>query len=162
MVTSAFFAFLHFVAVFGVVATVFLEWQTMSPAPTHAEALRIQRCDRWYGLFAMLLVVVGLLRVYFFEKGKAFYFANPFFNAKMTLFVLVGLVSIYPTIRFIKWRAQTRQGAAPVVSADGVPADHDVPARRVAAVARRGAVCEPHGSRRRAVTRRRHSPGELR
>jgi len=117
MVTSAFFAFLHFVAVFCVVATVFLEWQTMSPEPTHAEALRLQRCDRLYGQFAMLLVVVGLLRVYFFEKGKAFYFGNPVFNAKMTLFVLVGLVSIYPTIRFIKWRAQTRQGAAPVVSA---------------------------------------------
>jgi len=117
MVTSAFFAFLHFVAVFGVVATVFLEWQTMSPAPTHAEALRLQRCDRLYGQFAMLLVVVGLLRVYFFEKGKAFYFGNPVFNAKMTLFVLVGLVSIYPTVRFIKWRAQTRQGAAPLVSA---------------------------------------------
>jgi len=118
MVTSAFFAFLHFVAVFGVVAAVFLEWQTMSPAPTRAEALRIQRCDRWYGLFAMLLVAVGLLRVYFFEKGKGFYFANPVFNAKMTLFVLVGLVSIYPTIRFIKWRAQTRLGAAPLVSAE--------------------------------------------
>ena len=117
MVTSAVFAFLHFVAVFGIFATLFLEWQTMSPAPTHAEALRLQRCDRLYGQFAMLLVVVGLLRVYFFEKGKAFYFGNPVFNAKMTLFVLVGLVSIYPTIRFIKWRAATRQGAAPVVSA---------------------------------------------
>ena len=117
MTASALFAFLHFVAVFGIFATVFLEWQTMSPAPTHGEALRIQRCDRWYGQFAMLLVVVGLLRVYFFEKGKAFYFGNPVFNAKMTLFVLVGLVSIYPTMRFIKWRAQTRQGAAPVVSA---------------------------------------------
>jgi len=117
MATSALFAFLHFLAVFGVFATLFLEWQTMSSAPTHGEALRIQRCDRWYGQFAMLLVVVGLLRVYFFEKGKAFYFGNPVFNAKMTLFVLVGLVSIYPTMRFIKWRAQTRQGAAPVVSA---------------------------------------------
>ena len=117
MATSALFAFLHFLAVFGVFATLFLEWQTMSPAPTHGEALRIQRCDRWYGQFAMLLVVVGLLRVYFFEKGKAFYFGNPIFNAKMTLFILVGLVSIYPTVRFIKWRAQTRQGAAPVVSA---------------------------------------------
>jgi putative membrane protein len=117
MVTSAFFAFLHFVAVFGVVATVFLEWQTMRPAPTHAEALRIQRCDRWYGMFAMLLVAVGLLRVYFFEKGSAYYYANPFFNLKLTLFVLVGLISIYPTMRFIKWRGQMQQGAAPVVPA---------------------------------------------
>jgi uncharacterized membrane protein len=37
MATSAFFAFLHFVAVFGIFATVFLEWQTMSPAPSLAE-----------------------------------------------------------------------------------------------------------------------------
>jgi putative membrane protein len=118
MVTSAIFAFLHFLAVFGIFATVFLEWQTMSPAPTHAEALRIQRCDRWYGIFAGALVVVGLLRVYYFEKGKAFYFSNPFFNAKLTLFVLVGLFSIYPTVRFIRWRAQTRQGSAPIVSAE--------------------------------------------
>ncbi len=118
MTVNAVFAFFHFVAVFGVVATVFLEWQTMSPAPTRAEALRLQRCDRWYGLSAMLLVAVGLLRVYYFEKGGAFYFGNPFFNAKMALFVLVGGVSIYPTLRFIKWRAQMRDGAAPTVSAD--------------------------------------------
>jgi len=118
MTTNAFFAFLHFLAVFGVFATIFLQWQTLSPAPTRAEALRIQRCDRWYGMFALLLLVVGLLRVYYFEKGSAFYFTNPFFNAKLALFVLVGLISIYPTVRFIKWRAQTRQGAAPITSAD--------------------------------------------
>jgi putative membrane protein len=118
MTTSAVFAFLHFAALFGVVATVFLEWQTISAAPTRAEALRLQRCDRWYGLSAMLLVVVGLLRVYYFEKGSAFYFGNPFFNAKLALFVAVGLVSIYPTVRFIKWRAQMRDGGAPKISAE--------------------------------------------
>jgi putative membrane protein len=57
------------------------------------------------------------MRAYFFEKGKAFYFSNPFFNAKLMLFLTVGLLSIYPTIRFIKWRAQTKQGLAPKVSA---------------------------------------------
>ena len=72
MTASALFAFLHFVAVFGIFATVFLEWQTMSPAPTLAEATRMQRCDRWYGLFAMLLLVVGFLRVFYFEKGAAY------------------------------------------------------------------------------------------
>ena len=51
------------------------------------------------------------------REGSAFYFGNPFFNAKMALFVLVGLVSIYPTVRFIKWRAQMREGGAPTVSA---------------------------------------------
>jgi putative membrane protein len=115
---SVAFAFLHFAAVFGVFATVFLEWQTMSRAPTFAEARRIQVCDAWYGISAGAVLVVGFLRVYYFEKGPAFYFASPFFHAKMTLFILAGLLSIYPTIRFLKWRAQTRQGQAPVV-ADG-------------------------------------------
>ena len=117
MIVSALFAFLHFVAVFGIFGTVFLEWQTMSPNPSYAEAKRIQLCDRWYGIFAGIVLIVGFLRVYYFEKGHAFYTASPFFHAKLTLFVLVGLLSIYPTVRFIRWRPQTSKGQAPVVSA---------------------------------------------
>ena len=117
MINSALFAFLHFLAVFGIFATVFFEWQTMSRTPTLAEALRIQVCDRGFGIFAAVVLVVGFLRVFYFEKGHAFYFSNPVFQAKLTLFVLVGLLSIYPTVRFIKWGAQTKQGLAPAVSA---------------------------------------------
>jgi putative membrane protein len=117
MLASALFAFLHFVSVFGIFATVFVEWQTLGPAPTCAEARRIQRCDRWFGIFASAVLIVGFLRVYYFEKGKAFYFSSPFFMAKMTLFLLVGLLSIYPTLRFVKWRADTREGRAPTLGA---------------------------------------------
>jgi putative membrane protein len=117
MTISAVFAFLHFLAVFGIVAAVFLEWQTMSRTPTLAEARRIQVADRWFGVFAMALLVVGFLRVYYFEKGPVFYWSNPFFRAKLTLFAAVGLLSIYPTVRFVKWGAQTKQGQAPSVSA---------------------------------------------
>jgi putative membrane protein len=116
MVTSALFAFLHFAAVFGIVGTLFFEWQTMSRAPTCAEARRLQICDRWYGIFAMIVLVVGFARVYHFEKGHAFYTGNPFFQAKLGLFIVIGLLSIYPTVRFIKWRPQTSQGMAPNVS----------------------------------------------
>jgi putative membrane protein len=117
MINSALFAFLHFLAVFGIFATVFFEWQTKSRTPTHAEARRIQVCDRWFGIFAAVVLEVGFLRVFYFEKGQAFYFSNPVFHAKLTLFVLVGLLSIYPTVRFIKWGAQTKHGLAPVVPA---------------------------------------------
>ncbi len=116
MVTSALFAFLHFLAVFGIVCTLFFEWLTMSRAPTYPEARRIQLCDMWYGIFAVIVLVVGFLRVFYFEKGSAFYLANPFFHAKLGLFIVIGLLSIYPTIRFIKWRSQTRQVLAPMVS----------------------------------------------
>jgi putative membrane protein len=116
MVINALFAFIHFAAVFGIFATVFYELLTMSRAPNLADAQRIQLSDRWYGISAGVVLVVGLLRVYYFEKGAAFYGANLFFHAKMTLFIIVGLLSIYPTMRFIKWRAQTRQGQPPAVS----------------------------------------------
>ena len=115
---SALFAFLHFFAVFGIFAALVLQWLTMSPTPTAAEARRIQISDRWYGIFALVVLVVGFLRVYFFEKGRAFYGANPFFQAKLALFLAVGLLSIYPTIRFLKWRAQTKQGLAPLLAAN--------------------------------------------
>ena len=112
---SAVFSFLHFAAVFGIVGTLVAEWVILSPTPTYREATRLQQCDRWYGLSAMVLLIVGFLRVYYFERGSAFYFANPFFQAKLGLFIAVGLLSIYPTVRFVKWRAAMKSGAAPTV-----------------------------------------------
>jgi len=117
-VISSLFAFFHFVAVFGIFAAVVLQWQTISPTPTLAEAKRIQTSDRWFGILAAIVLIVGFLRVYRFEKGKAFYAANPFFRAKLGIFLVVGLLSIYPTIRYLKWRAQTKQGLAPVLAAN--------------------------------------------
>ena len=76
----------------------------------------LQLCDRWYGIFAVAILVVGFLRVYYFEKGSAFYFANTFFRVKLALFVVIGLLSIYPTVRFIKWRSQMSGGKAPTVA----------------------------------------------
>lgn len=116
MVANALFAFAHFIAVFGIVATLCFEWLTMSHAPTFEEARRLQRCDRWYGIFAAVVLIAGFLRVFYFGKGSDFYFANPFFHAKLGLFVIIGVLSIYPSIRFVKWRPQTRLGMAPLVS----------------------------------------------
>jgi putative membrane protein len=116
MPISALFAFLHFVAAFTVFATVFYEWLTLSRTPTLAEALRLQRCDMWYGLAASAVVVVGLLRVFVFEKGSAFYAGNPFFWTKIGLFATVGLLSIYPTVQFLSWRKQTKTGAVPMLT----------------------------------------------
>ncbi|HEX4508690.1 MAG TPA: DUF2214 family protein [Burkholderiaceae bacterium] len=116
MLASAILAFIHFAAVFGIFGTVFLQWRTMSRTPTWAEARRIQLCDRWYGVCAVVVLVAGFARALHYEKGIAYYQAHPFFHAKIALFLLVGLLSIYPTRQYIKWNAQTRQGAAPIVS----------------------------------------------
>lgn len=116
MIASSLVAALHFIAAFGIAATLFLEWLSFSRTPTLAEAKRIALADRWYGLFAMTLLVVGFVRAAHFEKGWSFYAHSPFFHLKLTLFVLVGLLSIYPTVRFIRWAPALKAGRAPEVT----------------------------------------------
>jgi len=117
MVASALFSFLHFIAVLTIAGTLFFEWLTLNQAPSLADARRLQWADRWYGIAAGVLLVVGFARVFRFEKGKDYYFSNPFFILKIVLFIAVGLISIYPTVRFIAWGKLVRQGQVPAVPA---------------------------------------------
>jgi len=83
---------------------------------TIEEARRIQRVDLVYGISAGLLLVVGLLRVFFFEKGVNFYIHSPFFWVKMTTFLIVGLLSIDPTIRYIRWNKTLKEDKTPEIN----------------------------------------------
>lgn len=70
------------------------------------------RLDLLYGISAGVLLLIGGMRLSMGAKGIEFYSSNPVFWLKMGLFVLIGLVSIIPTIRFIRWRKAFRQTAA--------------------------------------------------
>jgi len=94
MLTSALVAFVHHFAAFTLVGALVAERVLFSPTPTR----RLRVIDAVYGTSAGLLLLVGLARALWLEKGAAFYFANPFFLAKLALFVLVGVASIYPTL----------------------------------------------------------------
>ncbi len=82
---------------------------------TLATTRRILDADRLFGIAAGVILVVGMLRIAFFEKGPAYYWHSAPFIAKLSLFVIVGLLSIYPTVEFLKWRKPLRQGVLPVV-----------------------------------------------
>jgi len=114
---SAAVAFVHFAAVFGVFGALVGEWLVFSGAPTLAQPRQLQQLDRVYGASAAVLLVAGGLRAYRFEKGLNYYLANPFFHLKLTLFLVVGLLSIYPTVVFIRWRRDLAAGRAPTVTA---------------------------------------------
>lgn len=116
MLTNALIAFAHFAGAFGVAATLFFEWLTFSKTPTLAEARKLQLVDMVYGICAGLVLAAGFARVFYFEKGSDFYFASPFFHLKLTLFVVIGLLSIYPTIKFLGWRKYTGAGQAPMMN----------------------------------------------
>jgi putative membrane protein len=113
---SAFMAFLHHLFAFTLTACLVYEFIALHKNMTAEEARRIQRVDLAYGISAGLLLVVGLLRVFFFEKGAAFYAQSPFFWVKMVTFAIVGLLSIDPTIRYIRWNQILKADQPPVMS----------------------------------------------
>src|SRR5690606_22263150 len=108
-------AFLHHVAAFMIAAALTVELVLMRSAPDAAAAKTILRMDAVYGASAMVLLVVGFLRVFYTEKVPAYYFQSGPFIAKITLFVVVGLLSIYPTVQFLRWRKVIRRNEVPAV-----------------------------------------------
>ena len=116
MVTTALMAFLHHLLAFALTACLVYEFIAYRKNMGLAEIQRIQRVDLIYGISAGLLLLIGLLRVFFFEKGVNFYVNNPFFWVKMVAFLMVGLLSIDPTIRYIRWNRTLRQNEVPEIS----------------------------------------------
>ena len=116
MVTTALMAFLHHLLAFTLTACLVYEFIAYHRNMDLADAPCNKRVDLIYGISAGLLLLIGLLRVFFFEKGINFYLNNPFFWVKMTAFLLVGLLSIDPTIRYIRWNRTLRQNEVPEIS----------------------------------------------
>ncbi len=104
MLTDLLLASLHHLLFFGLISMLVTESVLLS-RPIDAAALRrLSGVDRGYGFVAVLLLIVGFARVFYGIKGYDFYLHNPWFHAKVGAFVLAGLLSAWPTIRFLRWR----------------------------------------------------------
>jgi putative membrane protein len=110
---SALFAFLHHLGAFALVSALTVEVVLLGGEFTAATARRLQRADAALGISAGVLLLVGLARVVYFEKGASYYFHNGAFLAKLAIFIAVALASVYPTIVFLSWRKAIRDGRAP-------------------------------------------------
>jgi putative membrane protein len=111
------FAFLHHVAAFTLVSAVVVEFTLLRGELTLWSARRLQVTDAILGGAATVLLVVGLVRVFWLEKGAAYYFHSHAFLAKFALFIIVALLSIVPTLEFLSWRKATKAGETPVAAA---------------------------------------------
>jgi len=108
MWTDAWLAWLHFTAIFALVWFLAKEWTLLRHGPDSLDVERIARADLGYGLAAAIVIATGVLRAVWGAKGWAFYAHNSMFHLKIGLFVLVGLLSILPTRRFLHWRRERR------------------------------------------------------
>jgi putative membrane protein len=110
-------AFLHHAAAFLVFAALMAELVLLRGEPTISSARSVLRMDALYGVAAAVVLVAGLLRVFYTEKGADYYFASGTFLAKLSLFIVVGLLSVYPTLKFLGWRSALRAQRLPALDA---------------------------------------------
>jgi putative membrane protein len=123
---STLFAFLHHLAAFTLVAALAIEFVLIGqiqiddtsaglPIPL---AKRLVIADGVLGVAAVILFVVGLSRVLFFEKGAEYYFHSRAFTTKFSIFIALSVLSIIPTLEFLSWRRALKAGQAPVARPD--------------------------------------------
>jgi putative membrane protein len=112
----ALFAFLHHVAAFAFVAALVLEFVLIKDELSVRTARKLLVVDLVAGVSAGVVLAAGLFRAFFFEKGAAYYFHSVPFLAKLSLFAIIALLSIRPTVEFLSWRKSLREGQVPAVS----------------------------------------------
>jgi putative membrane protein len=123
MYSSAVMAFLHHLAAFTVVAALAVEVALFKPPLSLLQARRLRVTDNIVGAAAGAVLIIGMLRVVYFEKGPGYYWHDVFFIAKFSAFIIAALISIYPTVIFLSWGKSLKAGAVP-----------DIPAPRTRAI----------------------------
>ncbi len=94
----------HHLLIFGLFGILFAELLSVRPGMDREALARVAAIDIWYGVLAGLIIVVGFSRAIFAAKGWYYYSHNAFFWAKLGTFAVVGVLSVPPTIDYIRWR----------------------------------------------------------
>src|SRR5881628_878861 len=106
-------AYLHYLSIILTGGFLVGELVVCRPGLTSEQARRLPVIDIVFFVSALAALATGLLRLFFYAKGVEFYLGNPFFWAKMALYVIIATLSIKPTRTFIRWKHAAASGAAP-------------------------------------------------
>jgi putative membrane protein len=90
--------YLHFVSIFILVAAVLGQHLILRGTITRALVGKAQKLDIAYAIAVVVVLGTGLLQWFVVGKPADFYSSNPVFHTKTLLFLLIGLVSIYPSV----------------------------------------------------------------
>ena len=110
----------HHLVVFLLVAIFAAEFALLRPGLAGNRIGQLARIDASYGGVAMLVIVVGVLRVIFGASGWEYYVSNYAFWAKMAAFLVMGLLTVPPTLAIRRW---LKAGQDYVVPAEEISAN---------------------------------------
>jgi putative membrane protein len=124
MTLEALLAYAHFLAILTLVVFISSEAALCRIEWMNAKVVeRLAAVDRIYGFAAGAVLLTGLARTWWGIKGASWYWHQPLLHLKLGLFIVVALMSIQPTLMFIRWRKTLRAGG-------GLPAEVEVKTAR--------------------------------
>lgn len=100
---NLFFACAHHLAVFALVGIFAAEFALLRPGLAGARVGQLARIDAAYGGVATVVIVVGILRVWLGGVDLWYYLTNHAFWGKMAAFLIMGLLTIPPTLAMRRW-----------------------------------------------------------
>jgi putative membrane protein len=116
VLSQALVAYAHFASILLLAGVLTAELALYRQDLTVGQARLLQRVDLYYLIAALLVLATGLSRLLGFARETAYYLDNPVFWIKMGLFLTVALVSVVPTIHYLRWSPRLRQGHRPEIS----------------------------------------------
>ena len=109
MTLESLLAYAHLLAIFTMVVFLASEAALCRVEWLNAAVVeRLGKVDMVYGIAAGMVLVTGLARVFLGSKGAAWYAHNPLLYLKLAMFLVIGLISIKPTLMFVRWRRALR------------------------------------------------------
>ncbi len=90
--------YLHFISLIALSAAVFAQAFLLRPEMTRREIAQIQRVDILYAVMVVVVLGTGFAQWFWVGKPSQFYSSNPIFHAKLTLFLIIGILSVWPSV----------------------------------------------------------------
>ncbi len=104
MTLEALLAYAHLLAILTMVVFIASEAALCRPEWLNAKVVeRLGKVDLIYGVAAVAVLLTGIARTWWGIKGTGWYWTNGLLHLKLTMFIVVGLISIKPTIMFRQW-----------------------------------------------------------
>lgn len=112
--------YLHYIGIMALMGSLISEHLILKPSIKKEQVKSLATIDLIYGFAAIIVLATGLLRWFVYGKGYDFYMSTPLFHIKLTLFIILGILSIFPSIKFYKWNKQVKSGKEPDINEKGV------------------------------------------
>lgn len=109
MLNLALNTYIHLLFIITIFCTLVAELIIIQDHISWKALKKLSAIDGIYGLSALMVVGTGLLNWMVFGKGGTYYTSNTLFLIKISLFIIVGLLSIYPTVMIARAKKQNKE-----------------------------------------------------